>query len=147
MCASRVVFLLFCFLAVPCIVPSLRDTAADDPTLSFFSSALTWSRVMMLGADAQACVPFRGSPGTAHKCDAFLQGSNVFISPGATYESVDATAGSFTRLFGAYVPPACRTAGLRLLCLSYFLSCSFSDAGLAGASSSPFDRELLLQRG
>jgi hypothetical protein len=100
---------------------------------------------MLSGARAQACVPFRGSPGTAHKCDTFLvPGTNVFLAPDQTYESVDAAAGNFTHLFGAFMPPDCRTAGLRLLCLSWFLPCDFSSTGLAGSSPPLFIRFLSL---
>jgi hypothetical protein len=92
------------------------------------------SRALLVGAQI-SCVPFRGSPGTAHKCDAFLPpGTSVLLTAGQTYDSVDAAAGQLTRLFGAYVPPACRTASLRLLCLSSFLPCSLSlQSGLTGS--------------
>jgi hypothetical protein len=100
---------------------------------------------ILSGARAQACVPFRGSPGTAHKCDTFLvPGTNVFLAPNQTYESVDAAAGNSTHLFGAFMPPDCRTAGLRLLCLSSFLPCDFSSTGLAGSSPPLFIRFLSL---
>jgi hypothetical protein len=39
---------------------------------------------------------------------------------------VDAAAGASTRLFGAFVPPACRTAAIRMVCLSNFITCTTS---------------------
>lgn len=142
MSAPRAVFLIFCFFAVPSLFPCWTALDSSSSNISGSGTHDGWAQrrssvaPMLSGARAQACVPFRGSPGTAHKCDTFLvPGTNVFLAPGQTYESVDAAVGNYTHAFGAFVPPDCRTAGLRLLCLSYFLPCDFSTStGLAGSS-------------
>lgn len=77
-------------------------------------------------ADAQSCTPFQGSPLTNYKCDVISEGTNILLRANQTYPAVDAAAGASTRLFGAFVPPACRTAAIRMVCLSNFITCTTS---------------------
>jgi hypothetical protein len=42
-----------------------------------------------------------------------------------TGAQIDRAASELTKLFGVYVPPACRDAALRLVCMGNFVSCHF----------------------
>lgn len=80
---------------------------------------------VLVAAHGQSCVPFEGAPLTRHKCDAVVTWSNVLLLPGQSYDDADRAASELTKLFGVYVPPACRNAALRLVCMGNFVSCHF----------------------
>ncbi len=42
---------------------------------------------------------------------------------GQSYEEADAVAGSLINVFGAFVPPKCRSVALQLICLSALPVC------------------------
>ncbi|ELR18066.1 Frizzled/Smoothened family membrane region protein [Acanthamoeba castellanii str. Neff] len=83
-------------------------------------------------AIAAACVPWRGSPATAGKCDHVMSAvvppslpNNVLLI-GQSYEATDKAAANKTVLMGAFFPPVCRNPLLALTCMGNFLHCRFS---------------------
>jgi hypothetical protein len=78
--------------------------------------------------------PRRGS-GKCQVLSAKRTFSNIMLitfgtTPSSGWLQVDAAAGKSTRLFGAFVSPACRVAAIRMVCLSNFITCSTSTGSL-----------------
>ncbi|ELR23372.1 Gprotein-coupled receptor [Acanthamoeba castellanii str. Neff] len=58
-------------------------------------------------------------------CDSLVTYPSVLLLANQSYAQVDVATAESTKLFGVFVPPACRKAALRLSCLGGFVGCQF----------------------
>jgi hypothetical protein len=130
-----VVVLLFFFVVVTVEGQACVPYHGSPATGGKCDSVVTYPNVLLLPTKPYAKVPSRSRCMQqlwftrsvyvlSRQIAVWLEGLSLslFASPA----QVDEEAASTTKLLGAFVPQACRSAAIRLACMGSFIECSFT---------------------